>query len=84
MRPGQTHPINSCCVHPVPFPQTLVPLLPLDDTPYHHTQMDDEATLTLAGKSYGMIFSSWRKFYDVLDIGCRAAVAANPRFLSEL
>jgi hypothetical protein len=45
--------------------------------------MDDEATLTLAGKSYGLIFSSWRKFQDIIEIGRKAAVAANPNFLSE-
>jgi len=46
--------------------------------------MSDEDTLKLAGKSYGMIFSSWRKFYDILEIGCRAVAAANPQFVSEL
>ena len=52
-------------------------------TPYCETQMDDEATLSLAGKSYGLRFSSWRKFQDILDTGRKATTAANPNFLSE-
>jgi len=48
--------------------------------------MEDKAetTLKLAGKAYGLLFSTWHKFQDIIEIGPEAAAAANPNFFSEL
>jgi len=47
--------------------------------------MGGEVPLILTGKSYGLIFSPWRKLLDVIWIGRRlgAAVATNQDFLSQ-